>query len=78
MSSCALGIVLTDQGNLDVSSGSGVFTISSAQYNSNTFDVWITTPGDIWFTLANPGEPAAPFDLVSEAVAAGGSCDLGP
>lgn len=67
------GCVDTWQGNLDVSSGNGVFTITQAMLDEDVFDFWCL-PDEVWFTLANPWEPS-PFDTVAEAVAAGGNCE---
>ncbi|MHC5179818.1 MAG: CotH kinase family protein, partial [Planctomycetota bacterium] len=62
--------------SLDVSSGDGVFTITQDMLDSDIFD-FACWPDEVWFTLANPGEPS-PFDTVAEAIAAGGNCDFGP
>jgi beta-lactam-binding protein with PASTA domain len=62
-------------GGLDVSSGDGVFTLTSAILAGYKFDCAFDST---WFTLVNPSEGNPAFTSIAAAIAAGGNCSSGP
>ncbi|MHC5139247.1 MAG: hypothetical protein ACYSOF_05085, partial [Planctomycetota bacterium] len=76
------GLCIFNGGTLDVSSGDGVFTLTQAILNGYKFDCDFYNdsppPDSTWFTLVNPGEPSPPFNSISAAIAAGGTCSVSP
>ncbi|MHC4236891.1 MAG: hypothetical protein ACYSSM_01290, partial [Planctomycetota bacterium] len=76
------GLCIFNGGGLDVSSGDGVFTLTQAILNGYKFDCDFYNdsppPDSTWFTLVNPGEPSPPFNSISAAIAAGGTCSVSP